>query len=242
MPGSCRKSPASPSGSSWPRRSFASAGSSTSTTLGAEGQWREDVPAEVLIARPRARAARRRAHRAQLPRPPLRRRDADRSLRRRRRRHRRPHPRHPQNDAGAAQAGEGGGRGGRRRELPVRPLRRDPDQGEPHRPRRGRRPAIDAARGATPTCDRDRGPRPRRDRRRARYRCRAPAARQHEPGEPAQGGPARDQNSGPARAKLEASGGVNLESVRDIARDRCRLHLHRRAHPLRAEPRPQPPT
>ena len=47
-------------------------------SLVVEGQWREEVPAEVALASgPAAGAARRRAHRAQLPRPSLRDRDAD---------------------------------------------------------------------------------------------------------------------------------------------------------------------
>ena len=63
----------------------------TSTTSSSRAQWREEVPAEVLVAaRLGPRAARRRAHRAQLPRPPLRGRDADRALRRGGRRHRAP--------------------------------------------------------------------------------------------------------------------------------------------------------
>ena len=68
-----------------------------------EGQWREDVPAEVLLAGgPAAGPARRRADGAQLPRPPLRGGDADRPLRRGGRRHRRRDPRHAQDDARAA--------------------------------------------------------------------------------------------------------------------------------------------
>ena len=104
-----------------------------------EGQWRDDVPAEVALASGPARgAAGGGAHRAQLPRPPLRRRDPDGALRRGGRRDRRRDPRHPQDDAGPARAGEGGGRRRRRSQPPHGPLRRDPDQGEPHRP--GRRP------------------------------------------------------------------------------------------------------
>ena len=55
------------------------------------------------------------------------------------RRHGRAHPRHPQDHPGPAVAGEAGGGGGGRPEPPHGPLRRDPGQGEPHRPRRGAR-------------------------------------------------------------------------------------------------------
>ena len=60
--------------------------------------------------------------------------------------HRRGDPRHPQDDAGPAGAREGGGRGRRRAQPPHGPLRRDPDQGEPHRARR--RPRRGGRRGA----------------------------------------------------------------------------------------------
>ena len=62
-------------------------------------------------------------------------------------------PRHPQDDPGPARAGEGGGRGGRRAQPPDGPLRRDPDQGEPHRPGRrpGRGPSTRPA-PRVPTC------------------------------------------------------------------------------------------
>ena len=78
-------------------------------------------------------------------------------------------PRHAQDDAGAARAGEGGGRRRRRAQPPHGPLRRDPDQGEPHRPRR--RPREGGPRGPQrPSRPGGRGrvPRPRRGRLRAR--------------------------------------------------------------------------
>ncbi len=59
---------------------------------------------------PRARDPHRRAHGAELPRPSLRDRDPDPSLRRRGRRHRRRDPRHAQDDPGPARAREARGR------------------------------------------------------------------------------------------------------------------------------------
>ena len=88
----------------------------------------------------RARAARRRAHRAQFPAAAVRHRDARAPVRRRGRRpdH---HPRHAQDDADAARAREVRGPRRRRDEPSRRPVRRDPDQGQPHPPcrRRARR-------------------------------------------------------------------------------------------------------
>ena len=93
-------SPGSSSGSAPLPRRCASAGWRTSTTWSSRASGARSVPAEVALGeRSRRGAAGRRAHRAQLPRPPLRGRDADGALRRGRRRHRRPHPRHAQDDA-----------------------------------------------------------------------------------------------------------------------------------------------
>ena len=120
---------------------------------------------------------------------------------------------------GLCAAREAGGRGRWRRQPPPRPLRRDPDQGEPRRPRRrprrgGRRRPRRRARPR----GRGRVPRPRRGRGRARGRGRPPPARQHGPRCPARGGRAARARGragdGPA---LEASGGVDLQSVREIA-------------------------
>ena len=80
-----------------------------------EGQWREEVPAEILIATGSARSllvAERTAlnflgHLSGVATLTAR-------FVRGGRRHRRPHPRHPQDDAGAAGAGEGRGRRRRR--------------------------------------------------------------------------------------------------------------------------------
>ena len=210
-----------------------------------EGQWREEVPAEVLLATGPARgAAGRRAHRAQLPRPPLRHRHPHRPLRRGGRRNRRPHPRHPQDDAGAAGAGEGRGRGGRRQQPPPRPLRRDPDQGEPHRPRRRRRQGrLRRPARPSPSC-------------RSRSRCRNLDEAAYALGvgadrllldnmdlETLRGAvKLRDENAGgPTAPALEASGGVDLEHRPRDRRDRRRLHLHRRPHPLGPQPGLQPP-
>ena len=109
-------------------------------TLVAEGEWRQDVPAEVLVARGSARAllaAERTAlnflgHLSGVATLTARYVEAVAGTERE-------DPRHPQDDARAAQAGEGGGRGGRRHQPPDGPLRRLPDQGEPHRRRRGHR-------------------------------------------------------------------------------------------------------
>ena len=79
--------------------------------------------------------------------------------------------------------------------------------------------AIYLARKAQPrAAGRGRGPRPRRDRLRPRRRRRPPAARQHGPGDPARRGQAarRELRPGDGPA-LEASGGVDLETVRAIA-------------------------
>ena len=74
---------------------------------------------------------------------------------------------------------------------PHRPLRRDPDQGEPHRPRRQpRQGGLRGAQGAARAAGRGRGPQPRRDRLRARHRRRPAAARQHGPGDAARRGQA----------------------------------------------------
>ncbi len=80
-------------------------------------------------------------------------------------------------------------------------------QGGPRRPHRPSRPP-----------GRGRGPRPRRGRLRARHRRRPAAARQHGRGDPARCRPParrkRGRGEGPS---LEASGGVDLETVRGIA-------------------------
>ena len=82
--GSCRRRPASSSASTPPRRRSARPGAeSFDRDRGRGPVARRACPrAGRLRLRPGPGAARRRAHRAQLPRPPLRRRDADRALRR----------------------------------------------------------------------------------------------------------------------------------------------------------------
>ena len=187
-----------------------------------EGQWREEVPAEVLLASGPARgAAGGRADGAQLPRPPLRHRDADRPLRRGGGGHRRPRSSTP------ARRRRGCAAWRRRRSRPGAGAttgsasRRDPDQGEPHRPRRGRRPRRSTPRpqGPAGAAGRGRVPRPRRGRLRARHRRRPAAARQHGPGRRCArrsscATRAAGAGDGPS---LEASGGVDLETVREIA-------------------------
>ena len=87
---------------------------SASTASLGEGEWRDEVPADVaLVERPGAGAARGRAHRAQPPRPPVRRRDADRALRRGGPRHRRRRSSTP------ARRRPGCGRSRRRRSPPA---------------------------------------------------------------------------------------------------------------------------
>ena len=127
---------------------------------------------------------------------------------------------------------------------PHGPLRRDPDQGEPHRPRRrprqggprrpqapipisrsrsrsatSKRPPTRSAPAPTASCSTTWTRRP----------CAAPSRS------------ATRTPEAPAGASLEASGGVNLDTVRGDRRDRRRLHLRRRPHPLGADPRLQPP-
>ena len=127
--------------------------------------------------------------------------------------HRRADPRHAQDDAGPAGAREGRGRGGRRREPPLRPLRRDPHQGEPRRHgRRRRRGGPGGARIAPELA--------------VEVECRTP----EEVDEALEAGAPRVllDNMEPAalraivarvdgRAALEASGGVTLDTVREIA-------------------------
>ena len=74
---------------------------------------------------------------------------------------------------------------------------------------------------------------PRRDRLRARHRRRPAPARQHGPADDARRGRApRRPRAGGGKPTLEASGGVNLETVRADRRVRRRLHLRRRPDPL----------
>ena len=177
-----QNSPASSTGSAVVAETMRQCGVEDVDNLVVEGQWREEVPVEVLspAAAPRALLAAERTAinflghlsgvatlTARYAEAVVGDRDHD--------------PRHPQDDAGAAAPGEGGRRRRRRAQPPARPLRRDPDQGEPRRPRRRpgegglRRPHRPARDG-----DRGRGPRRRRSRLRSRYRRRPAAARQHE--------------------------------------------------------------
>ena len=175
-------------------------GVETVQPLAPEGIWRQEVPTEVLVAEGSARAilaAERTAlnflgHLSGVA-------TLTAQLRRGGRRHRGADPRHPQDDPGAAQAGEGGGRGGRRDQPPHGPLRRLPDQGEPHR-RRGRdlEGGLRGAQGPSGAAGRGRGPQPRRDRLCPRHRRRSAPARQH--------GPADDARRGrTARRPLDAT-------------------------------------
>ena len=121
-------------------------GTASFERLGAGGRLARAPGRSVLRASRARRAALldRRAHGAEPAAAPQRRRHADRALRPGRRGHRRADPRHAQDDAGPAGAREGRGARRRRHEPPHRPLRRDPDQGEPHRGR-GRRRGGDRA-------------------------------------------------------------------------------------------------
>ena len=120
----------------------------------AEARRRPDAPVDVEVVhadgarvaarrrrrhrdRPDARAAHRRAHRAEPALPPVRRRDADPPLGRRGRGHRRRDPRHPQDHARPARAREVRGALRRRRQPPHVAVRRRAGQGQPRR--RGRR-------------------------------------------------------------------------------------------------------
>ena len=91
----------------------------------------------------------------------------------------------------------GGGRNHR-----IGPLRRDPDQGEPHRPRRRRgQGGLARPRGAARPAGRGRVPRPRRGRLGARRRRRPPAARQHGPRDAARGGRAARRHAAAAEGR-----------------------------------------
>ena len=107
--------------------------------LGPEGEWRESGP--VLAGRgQRPRAAGGRAHRAEHPGPAVGCRDAHREVCTCDRGHRSTGPRHAQDDPGPAGAREGRRRGRRRAQPPLRPVGRDPHQGEPRGDGRRRRP------------------------------------------------------------------------------------------------------
>ncbi len=123
-------------------------------------------------------------------------------------------PRHPQDDAGSARAREGRGRRRRGGQPPRRPVRRDPDQGEPRRARRrGRGGGPARPGGGAPTyrwrSSAGRSTRSTRRSRRAPRGCcsttwtwpSCAAAAAHVAG----------------RAELEASGGITLETLRAIA-------------------------
>ena len=203
-----------------------------------EGQWREEVPAEVALASGPARgAAGRRAHRAQLPRPPLRHRHPHRPLRRGGGRHRRPHPRHPQDDAWAARlekaAVAAGGGVNHRMGLYDAILIK-----ENHIALAGGvAKAVYAARKAQPELrDRGRG----RDLDEAAYALGTGADRllldNMDPETLREAVKLRDENAGGRTARsLEASGGVDLDTVREIAETGVDFISDRRAHPLGAD-------
>ena len=162
----------------------------------------------------RARRAHRRAHRAQLPRPALRDRHAHPPLRRCGRRHRRHDPRHAQDDARPARAREVRRSLRRRAEPPLRPPRRRPRQGQP--PAAGRRHRSRRSPACAPPTDSARSrSRPRRSRRCARRSRPAPTRSCSTTWRPTELREAVAFVAG--RAKLEASGGVTLETVREIA-------------------------
>ena len=124
--------------------------------------------------------------------------------------------RHAQDDPRAAGAGEGRGAGGGRPQPPRRAVRRDPDQGEPHRRGRRHRRGDRAGRGRPPRSwrgrSRSRSATPRRSSRRSppglrgccwttwtSTSCGRPSPRWR------------------GRAELEASGGVTLATLRSVA-------------------------
>src|SRR4051794_19978224 len=186
-----------------------------------------------------ARAADRRAHRAELPRAAVRRRDAHRPHRASGAggRRRGPDPRHAQDDARSADAGEGRRGRRRRRQPPLRAMGRGADQGEPHRRRRrrGGGGAARAGRGrAAP--DRGRGPQPRGDRRGAGGRSPCAAARQHDAGgDPHGRGARRGPRDARGVGRRDAGHGFGLCNHKGR-----RLRLDGGAHPLGPRPRPLP--
>ena len=211
-----------------------------------EGQWREEVPGRGRCspAGPAAGAARRRAHRAQLPRPPLRRRDADGALRRGGRRHRRRDPRHPQDDPGPARPGEGGGASPAAAATTGIGLYDAILIKENHIAIAGSlAKAVHGARTAHPDLA-------------VEVECRNLDEVSYALGtgadlllldnmdadDPARSGaPARRERRPAGKGpSLEASGGVNLETVRAIAETGVDLHLDRRPDPLGPDPRLQP--
>ena len=101
---------------------------------------RRDRRRRDRLRAPRARAQHRdrRAHGAELPADAVGHRDGHALARRHRRGHAHAHPRHAQDAAGPAPRAEVRRALRRRRESPHRPVRRDADQGEPHRRRRQR--------------------------------------------------------------------------------------------------------
>ncbi len=183
--------------------------------------------------RPRPRRAVRRAHRAEFRRPPVGRGDADGGLCAAGRGHEDAHLLHAQDHAGPARAGEICRALRRRLQPPLRPRRRDPDQGQPHRGRRRRaRGAGAGARTRGPSRqDRDRGRHARSAARGARHQTRRRrAARQHGHSDPEAGG---GDGRGPRRAG--SLGRRHRKLDRRDRRDRRRLCVLRRADPLGAE-------
>ena len=148
------------------------------------------------------------------------------------------HPRHPQDDPGPARAGEGRGRRRRRPQPPHRPLRRLPDQGEPHRPRRQpRQGGLRGPQGPPRAAGRGRGPQPRRDRLRARHRRRPAAARQHGPETMRAAVELRDENAAERRAADPR--GLRRRRPRDRARRSPRpASTSSRSAPSPTRPRP----
>ena len=168
---------------------------------------------------PGGRDAERRAHRAEPPAAPERGGDADRALRRGGARHRRTRPRHAQDDAGPARCSRrprcaaGGGANHRVGLFDAILIK------ENHAAMAGGVGAAVRARASrlAGRAARGRVPRPDGGRRGARRRRAAAAARQHGPGRAARA--VVDRVAG--RAELEASGGIDLETVRDDRGDRA---------------------
>ena len=180
----------------------------------------------------------RRADGSQSARSPVGHRDADPPVRRRGRRHRGGHPRHAQDDPGLRVAREVRRPLRRRHQPPLRPLRRDPHQGQPPAGRRRRRPsAVAAARRRVRAAGRGRGG---DTRRRVAEALDAGADRILLDNMALPIAAPRPSPSSTGRCPLEASGGVYPRHRPGHRRDRRRLHLGRRADPFRAGSRRLP--
>ena len=217
-------------------------------------EWRADDGDRIaagqtlaVIAGPLPRHPHRRAHRAELPRPPVGHRHGHEPLRRRGRGGGRDAPQglgHPQDHARPAGAREGRRPGRRRAQPPGQPVRLGAAQGQPphgarHRPRRSAGPAP-----AGPGDSVARRVRHLRSGRRgARRRRRRRAARQHDARRgPCLRGRGRPPNAGGRSPPclVEVSGGITLDTIASFAgtgADHVSIGSH---HQLRAGARHRP--